>query len=499
MMSDPLAILPADSPAVDFSTLSLMQALAAVPALHQVAHLDDYFGVWCVEPGRFTAMAGAVSGMDLQGHIREKHKQAAADAEEGAALRSVANGYGYRVTEQGVAIVAVDGVLMRFESSMDQSTSTVMLRRTLRSMARDSLVKSAVLVFNSPGGTASGTDETAQDVADLAAVKPVVAYAESLMASAAYYIASQATRVVAHQSALVGSIGTYATLYDLSGMMAQKGIKVHVVKAGAHKAAGAPGTEIKPEDLLEVQRTVDGVNALFLSAVRRGRPKMNLEAVADGRVFLGREALDLGLVDGVARLDQVLADLASASTQLNPSGSAGGPGRPRGPRSEAGAQNQPHQQETPPMAETSTPGTAAPIIFTPEAKLPPPRPATLQELKLRLSKADAGFLVAQLERSATIDQAVDAWMAQQEAALEAAKAARPGGPGIPAGPAQSAASASGGDDTDPAAAFQAKFEEQIKACKGDRAKAMRQTVHQHPELHAAVIAAANPARGRAHR
>ena len=225
----------------------------------------------------------------------------------------------------GLAVIELSGALTKSRGWLQEifgNWSMAEVGESVEAAAGDPAVREILLRVESPGGTADGTDDLAEQVHRATKRKTVTAYADGLMASAAYYIASQATRVVASRSALVGSIGTYATLYDLSGMMAQKGIKVHVVKAGAHKAAGAPGTEIKPEDLLEVQRTVDGVNALFLSAVRRGRPKMNLEAVADGRVFLGREALALGLVDGVESWGDLLARLDPPAPPVKPRKSA---------------------------------------------------------------------------------------------------------------------------------------------------------------------------------
>lgn len=216
-----------------------------------------------------------------------------------------------RVGPDGVAVVVVDGVLSKGGGWF--GASTVAVRAQLRDAAAREGVRAILLKVSSPGGFVDGTADLAADVAAAAAAKPLEAYVEDIGGSAAYWVASQATRVWANATALVGSIGTYQVLWDESDAFRQMGVKVHVVSTGPLKGAGEPGTEITPEILKSEQTLVDDLNEHFLAAVRKGRgmtPKQ-VEAVATGEVWIAAKAKALGLVDGVRTFDEVLDGLVA--------------------------------------------------------------------------------------------------------------------------------------------------------------------------------------------
>jgi signal peptide peptidase SppA len=179
----------------------------------------------------------------------------------------------------------------------------------------DPSVRAIALVIDSPGGEVGGIDALARTVADASRVKPTIAFGDDLLASAAYWIASQTSRIYANPVAQVGSIGTYGVVADWSGFFEKEGVKIHVVRAGQFKGAGVVGTQIEKEQLAEFQRTVDSVNAEFLRAVARGRrlPMARVKELADGRVHIAADALKLGLIDEVADLDNVLVRLKAGT------------------------------------------------------------------------------------------------------------------------------------------------------------------------------------------
>ena len=127
-----------------------------------------------------------------------------------------------------------------------------------------------LLHIDSPGGHVAGTKELADDVAAVDQSKPVHAYLEDAGASAAYWIASQARSVTANAMAMVGSLGTFTVLYDLSKAAAMEGVQVRIVSTGERKGAAAPGTPVTDADVAEAQRLVDGFDAFFRAAVRDG-------------------------------------------------------------------------------------------------------------------------------------------------------------------------------------------------------------------------------------
>jgi signal peptide peptidase SppA len=236
--------------------------------------------------------------LDLPSHLADidKHRQAALDAISEYLLAIV----------DGIAVIAINGPMMKHASSFSSSVSTVEIRRLLHALEHDPAILGIILRIESPGGTVSGTKELADDIARINERKPIVAFCEDLTASAAYWVASQAGTIYANPTALVGSIGTYCVVMDSSGMAEKEGVKVHVVRAGDYKGMGQPGTVVTDAHIAELQKQVDGLNTFFLDAVSRGRELEGdkLTSIADGRVFLASEAKDLGLVDEVMTFEE---------------------------------------------------------------------------------------------------------------------------------------------------------------------------------------------------
>lgn len=195
--------------------------------------------------------------------------------------------------------LSIEGVILRGREYEGYAGIT-----TVESI-RDALEASSgdiVLHINSPGGSASGMAEIhSMIMAIRASGRRVEVRATGLLASAAYFIASAADRIVAEPSTIVGSIGTYSVLVDSTKMMDQFGIKLEVVSTGPAKGLGADGaiTQALRED---TQRTVDAFTASFKSAIIGGR-KMNasaVDALASGETWLANDALAKGLIDEVA-------------------------------------------------------------------------------------------------------------------------------------------------------------------------------------------------------
>lgn len=267
---------------------------------------DQLFGAWSIEPGRFAAMVTAAKRLEPQ---------------PVSATSPTAPGRpAYELTDDGVAVIDLSGPLTKYETSFQSffgGTSTVRARATLRDAARDPRVHAILLRIDSPGGTVAGTSDLAEAIKAADARKPVHAYIEDLGASAAYWLASQARRVSANTSAEVGSIGVFAVLEDTSGAYAKEGVKVHVVKAGAFKGLGVPGTAITDAQLSEVQRQVDAIGDIFVTAIASGRqlPLKRVKELADGRVHIAQAAKDLGLIDEVGTLESAVAHAASGETK----------------------------------------------------------------------------------------------------------------------------------------------------------------------------------------
>ncbi len=194
--------------------------------------------------------------------------------------------------------------------------STSLMAARLRHAKQNPYVKAAFVRLSSPGGTVSGTQDAAIALRELAAVKPVVVFAEDITASAAYWIASGASHIVANPTSEVGSIGVFSVMPDFSRMLENEGIKFNLVKSAPRKGDGTPGVAVSQDALDDTQRIVDDLHALFVADVAAGRGmRLKYErgnagvknVPDDGRVWLGQEALELGLVDSVGNMDDALA------------------------------------------------------------------------------------------------------------------------------------------------------------------------------------------------
>jgi signal peptide peptidase SppA len=428
------------------------------------AHVEQYFGAWAMEESRFLGLLQTIEKTDLSSHFAARLPMADV---EGASVYEV---------QDGVAIIPIKGMMTKYGSSLGNATSTIATRRAIRAAVRDQGVNSIVLHIDSPGGTVSGNNELAQEVSSANKIKPVTAYIEDLGASAAYWVASQAGKIYANPTAEVGSIGTYMRVNDMSGMAAQEGVKVHVIRAGKFKGAGTPGTEITSEHLQEWQRNVDQLNEFFINAVSVGRSMQvsQVKDLADGRVHIASDAKTLGLIDDVKSFDEVIDSQAKS-------------------------------ERTRKKAETDTPETVADVnnpiaenreeeaamSDTPKA----PAAATYHELEAGCPGADSEFICAQMKVNATLPAAQSAWMVEQNRRIDAAKketeqekakAAKPGVPPVN----QHADRKSNTDGADAISQWNAAVKEKVGQGMA-RKQAISALAKSDPELHAAYIAEYN--------
>lgn len=214
-----------------------------------------------------------------------------------------------------IAVLPLYGVLsqrMNMMTEMSGGTSTEKFGAAFQQAAADPGVGVIVLDVDSPGGSVFGVQELADVLAAHRSGKPVVAVANSLMASAAYWVASQADEVVVTPSGQVGSIGVMRIHEDLSKLAEQKGITVSYITAGAFKGEGEAFRPLTDEARAAMQKAVDAYYGQFVRAVARGR-SVTPEAVRDGfgqgRVVGAAEAMRQGMVDRIGTLAETIARL----------------------------------------------------------------------------------------------------------------------------------------------------------------------------------------------
>lgn len=269
-------------------------------------HWHHYLGAWAIWEPHVPLLLDIARRLNVENHLREFRARSAEQRDLAAPV----------TRSDGIAEIRLAGTLMKHVTSLDEGTSTVLARRQIRAAAADDLVRGILLVIDSPGGTVAGTAELAAEIRSARTRKPVHAHIEDLGASAAYLVASQADRLTATASAIVGGIGVFSVVHDLSRMAENSGIKVHVVRFGEFKGAGTPGTPITDEQLGEWQRVVDQFGEDFIATVAMGRGLTvdDVRKLADGRVWKGQDAKKRRLVDAIESYDLAVAQLRASMT-----------------------------------------------------------------------------------------------------------------------------------------------------------------------------------------
>lgn len=269
---------------------------------HTPECFSSYMGLWCIEPSWMKNALSWIKGGMHRNLMTDKYLEIRAQEE-----MVFSEGDGFEVLNGNIAVIEVVGPMMKGFSKFG-GTSTIAARRAIRNAVRDERIDAIVLEIDSPGGTVAGTAELAADVRAATDEKRVHAQINDLGASAAFWVASQATLVTANATGQIGSIGTVAVVEDSSQKSEADGVEVHVVSTGEFKGAFADGAPVTENQLKELQTRIDDLNEHFLVAVESGRDmsRKDLNSIADGRVFIAEKAKSLGLIDNVQSSDDTL-------------------------------------------------------------------------------------------------------------------------------------------------------------------------------------------------
>jgi protease-4 len=216
-------------------------------------------------------------------------------------------------TGPAVAIVRVEGVIVSgkptstnpFGGSTSAAYSGVIVDH-LRQAEADGSVKVVILRVDSPGGSVVASQEIHQQM--LVMTKPVIVSMGELAASGGYYVSAPAKEIFANPATLTGSIGVISEFINVGDLLNQYGVKVTVVKSGAFKDEGSPFRPMTEEEVAVWQSIIDEAYQGFVQVVADGR-KLSLDQVkklADGRVYTGRQAQALGLVDKLGNLPDAI-------------------------------------------------------------------------------------------------------------------------------------------------------------------------------------------------
>ena len=230
----------------------------------------------------------------------------------------------WTVPKPKIAIIEAKGMMVNGESFFDLSTrSSVMgadtIVRAIENCRLDDSIRAVVLRIDSVGGLVIAADKIWHQLMHLTAAKPLIVSMGDVAASGGYYIAAPAETIVAEPGTITGSIGVIGGKYTLKGMYDKIGINKEVIARGKHAGFYSKYTGFTPEEQEILQRQVKEIYDDFITKVALGRENLTaaeVDKVARGRVWTGRQAKEIGLVDELGGLDKAL-EIAKQRVDLN--------------------------------------------------------------------------------------------------------------------------------------------------------------------------------------
>ena len=276
---------------------------------------------WALMPERLQAMSGILTRWSAgESPSDETLFQVNTDR----VLRDTRKQMAAASTGTGIAVLPLYGVVTQRGNMVDDisgpgSTSTQQFTSVLRQMLTDDTVGQILIDIDSPGGSVYGVSELASEIVKARAQKPVIAVANSLAASAAYWIGCSASEFYVTPGGEVGSIGVWQAHFDYSKALEEEGVKPTLISAGKFKVEGNPYVPLDEQAQAFMQSRVDDYYNAFIEAVAKGRGVSVADVrtgMGEGRVLGAEAALAAGMVDGIATFDDVLAKM-QASVRSN--------------------------------------------------------------------------------------------------------------------------------------------------------------------------------------
>lgn len=267
--------------------------------------------VWAIQPEKLEAI---VTFLVLKMEGKGAPEQTLAEIRGANEVRAARAQNVSNSSSGSVAVLPLYGIVTHRSNLMGdfsgpQGTSIDRFTQQLRQAVNDPNVKAILIDVDSPGGSTDGVDELATEIYQARKQKQIVAISNSCCASAAYYLASQASELVVSPSSITGSIGVYILHEDLSGYMEKLGVRNTFITYGQNKAEGNDLQPLTDSARAHLQELVDSFGIAFEKAVARGRGvKASLvhEKFGQGRVFTAQQAVKLGMADRIGTLDEEL-------------------------------------------------------------------------------------------------------------------------------------------------------------------------------------------------
>ena len=278
---------------------------------------------WALMPERLQAMSGILTRWSAG---EPPSDETLFQVNTDRVLRDTRKQMAAASTDSGIAVLPLYGVVTQRGNMVDDisgpgSSSTQQFTSVLRQMLADDTVGQILIDIDSPGGSVYGVSELASEIIKARAQKPVIAVANSLAASAAYWIGCSASEFYVTPGGEVGSIGVWQAHFDYSKALEEDGVKPTLISAGKFKVEGNPYVPLDEQAQAFMQSRVDDYYNAFVEAVAIGRGVSINDVktgMGEGRVLGADAAMAQNMVDGIVTFDDVLAKMQANARSTRP-------------------------------------------------------------------------------------------------------------------------------------------------------------------------------------
>jgi protease-4 len=200
---------------------------------------------------------------------------------------------------QLIGVIPIEGIILESEDVI----------KKLHILEKNSDVKGIILRINSPGGAVAPSQEIYEELKRIKEKKRIYTSISSIAASGGYYIAIASNKIFANPGSLTGSIGVIMQSYNIEELMGKIGIKSQVIKSGVNKDLGSPYRAMKPTERKLLKSVIGDTHEQFITAISDSRnlDRNKVSELADGRIFTGKQALQVNLIDGLASFREVVS------------------------------------------------------------------------------------------------------------------------------------------------------------------------------------------------
>ena len=278
--------------------------------------IDILTSPWAIQPEKLFEIREIYST-----HLRgDKIDIKAIEAKIGEPLENTSDNYNLIGDIAVISTVGIAAKRMNLFLRISGGTSTQLIAEYFKDALGRSDIKGILHYIDSPGGTVDGTQELSNIIFEGRSIKPIISFTDGIMASAAYWFGSAAHEIyISGDTVDIGSIGVVAAHVDYSAYEKKIGIKTTEIYAGKYKRIASAYRPLSKEGKQSIQDQVDYIYSVFVDEIAKQRGVSServLTEMADGRIFIGKQAIDAGLVDGVATFDQAMERLTVLQSKM---------------------------------------------------------------------------------------------------------------------------------------------------------------------------------------